>query len=274
MVSTIASYRMIAADMARSLERTAKEPQVAHETAYYQANIGKATTIEEFLGDYRLLSYALKAHGLADMAHATAFVRKLLTEGTADPDAFANKLSDSRYRDFAAAFDFARLGSDATRTAAAQSGTIEKYVRQTLEEQSGAGQIVADGFGQAAAGRDGMRLALYFQRKAPGITDAYQILADPPLLEEVRTSLGRSPLTSQANIDRQAETIASRIDFADFADADKLDAFIQRFAALWDAADPAAVNIAIPQVAIGQPVDLGLSADTLMTLQGLKRGNT
>ena len=33
---------------------------------YYQANIGKVTSIQDLLGNYRLLSYALQAYGLGD----------------------------------------------------------------------------------------------------------------------------------------------------------------------------------------------------------------
>ena len=264
MASTIAAYQMIASSMTRSLERTANQPQVARETAYYRANIGKVTSISDFLGNYRLLSYALKAYGLGDMAYATAFVRKLLTEGTTSSTAFANKLSDARYRDFVNAFNFAGLGSGATQTTAAQTDIVNKYIRQTLEEQAG-----SDLYG---ASQDGVRLALYFQRKAPGITNAFQILADPALLQVVQTSLGFSPLTSRANIDQQAKMITSRINFQDFQDPKKLDSFITRFAALWDYNNPSATNVSVPQIVIGQPAGMGLSADTLMTLQGLKIG--
>ncbi len=45
---------------------------------YYKENIGNVKTVDEFLDDYRLYSYAMKAHGLEDMTYAKAFMRKVL----------------------------------------------------------------------------------------------------------------------------------------------------------------------------------------------------
>ena len=73
MVSTIASYQLISQNLTRSLEQTAKKPDVSRETAYYQAHIGDVKSIDEFVNDYRLFSYAMKAYGLSDMVYAKAF---------------------------------------------------------------------------------------------------------------------------------------------------------------------------------------------------------
>ena len=47
----------------------------------------------------------------------------------------------------------------------------------------------------------GVRLALYFQRKASGITSAYSILADPALLKVAQVALGLPAATSAASIE-------------------------------------------------------------------------
>jgi hypothetical protein len=41
---------------------TTAAPDVKSATAYYETNIGKATSIQDFVGNYRLLSYALDAY--------------------------------------------------------------------------------------------------------------------------------------------------------------------------------------------------------------------
>ena len=76
MVSTYIDYNLLTRDMKTSLQRTAQQTLVARETEYYKANIGNVTSIDEFLGDYRLYAYAMKAHGLEDMTYAKAFMRK------------------------------------------------------------------------------------------------------------------------------------------------------------------------------------------------------
>ena len=54
MLSTYTSYNLITRDMLVSLDRTANETVTAREAAYYKENIGKVTTVDEFLDDYRL----------------------------------------------------------------------------------------------------------------------------------------------------------------------------------------------------------------------------
>jgi hypothetical protein len=259
MLSTIASYQSISNNIARSLSNTAKKPDVSRETAYYLANIGKVTTIDGFLNNYRLFSYAMKAYGLSDMTYAKAFMRKVLTEGTSSGSSFANQLSDPRYREFARAFDFATLGSKATQASAAQNGTTDKYIQQVMEEDAG-------------AQNDGVRLALYFARKASSITSPMQVLADPALVKVVQTALGLSPTVSMTDIDHQAAMLSKQINFADFQDPEKVKRFTQRFAAMWDAnqatSDPSSSNV--PQILIGQPAQAGIDSDILSKLQNLK----
>jgi len=110
--------------------------------------------------DYRLFSYAMKAYGLSDMTYAKAFLHKVLTEGISGSTTFV----DARYREFAAAFDFASLGEYATQTEAATSGTVGKYLRQTLEEDAG-------------QENEGVRLALQTILSSPDFL--FRIEADP-----------------------------------------------------------------------------------------------
>ena len=117
-------------------------------------------------------------------------------------------LADRRYRDFAETFNFARYGETATAFTRTQQGTADLYVRQTMEINAG-------------NENEGVRLALYFQRKAPELSSVYSILADRALLEVVQTALSIPPEASFQSIDRQAEEISKRIDLEDFKDPGK-----------------------------------------------------
>lgn len=113
MVSTFLSYDLVVRDMKASLDRTASDAQTAREASYYKENIGKVTSVEEFIDDYRLYSYAMKAHGLEDMIYAKAFMKKVLESDLTDENSYANKLSDDRYRNFATAYQFTPAMPDA-----------------------------------------------------------------------------------------------------------------------------------------------------------------
>jgi hypothetical protein len=86
----------------------------------------------------------------------------------------------------------------------------------------------------AGVQNEGVRLALYFARKASIIVSPFSILADKALLEVVRTALNLPAEMSQADIEVQAANITKRLDIADFKDPEKLEKFLTRFAAMYD----------------------------------------
>ena len=117
----------------------------------------------------------------------------------------------------------------------------------------------------------GVRLALYFQRKAPSITSALSILADRALLKVTQTALGLPVSMSQAEIETQEAMIEKRLDVKDFQDPAKLEKFLARFSALYDidnsgipAASPGAIILGAGSTSVGSNVGL------LATLQNIK----
>jgi hypothetical protein len=108
MVSTYLSYDLINRDMKASLTRVSQQGLVERQTEYYKENIGKVTSVDEFLDDYQLYNYSMEAFGLSEMAYARAFMKDVLESDLNDDNSFANKLSDERYREFAAAFNFTK----------------------------------------------------------------------------------------------------------------------------------------------------------------------
>ncbi|MBB3569815.1 DUF1217 domain-containing protein [Rhizobium sp. BK491] len=131
MISTYLGYVSATKDMTSTLAGIAKQATVKSDQQYYDAHIGKVKNVDEFLNDYKLYSYAMKAYGLEDMAYAKAFMKKVLTSDLSNASSFANKLTDSRYRQFAAAFNF----GGASKNQSAQSDS-QKTDTIGLYEQS------------------------------------------------------------------------------------------------------------------------------------------
>lgn len=258
MLNTYTNYQLITRDLAKSIDRVEAEPVTKRESEYFLENITKVKSVEEFLADDRLFKYAMKAHGLKDMDYAKAFMKKALKEGIDDSESFANKLSDRRYRDFVDTFNFARHGETATIFTKARQGTVDKYLRQTLEENAG-------------AQNEGVRLALYFARKGPDLTSFYEVLADPALGKVVRTALSLPESFASADIDKQVQLFESKLDIEDFSDPAKLDKFLTRFTSLWEVANPTSTAVTSASVLFSQPVEYGVSTSTLFAIQSMKR---
>jgi len=258
-MNTISGYRQIAANLQKSLASVAARPEIARETAYYLAHIRDVKSIDEFIKNDRLFNFAMKAFGLKDMAYGKAFMRKVLAEGIDGKSSFALQLADPRFREFAETFNFVRYGGTATTFTRAQQGTVDKYLRVELEDQ-------------AAVGDEGIRLALYFQRKAPEVGSIYGLMGDRALFKVVQTALDLPAASSKADIDKLAALIGSKIDIAKFKDEAALGKFLSRFAARWQAAESA--NASAPQIGLALPGLLSLPNATMLALQSLRKGKT
>src|SRR5690606_37299462 len=116
----------------------------------------------------------------------------------------------------------------------------------------------------------GVRLVLYFERKAPTITSAFSILADKALTKFAQVALGIPASASTQDIDKQAAAIERRLDLADLKDPEKLNELILRFTSMWELENPSQTS-PVPNVLIGQPLQATFSADLLASLQNLKR---
>ena len=372
MLNSYTSYMLIAKDLGKAIDRVENQPIVERETEYYLKNIVKVKTIDDFLKDDRLFKYAMKAHGLQDMAYAKAFMKKALQEGVAKSDSFANKLTDKRYAEFVKSFNFAELGANATTFNKTQKGAVDKYltaltiaggnpnsdatkaeVKYYLDNitkvksskdllantrlytfamkafgldasignkemmakvldggvrdpKSYANQMTDKRFAAFAstynfeaygadtttfndaqkpstekffrqtleedAGKDneGVRLALYFQRKAPGISNFYQVLADPALAKVVRTALGLPASFASADIDRQVKFFEQKMKITDLSDPKKLDTFLKRFTSLWEIENPTSTALQSAGVLFGKPNTYGVSTDLMFAMQKLR----
>ena len=116
--------------------------------------------------------------------------------------------------------------------AANVKGVVDAYLQQSLEADAGAQDT-------------GVRLALYFARKAPFLNSGYDILSDPALTQVVNSVIGlpaTSSATTSAALAQRATLISSKVDFKSFQDPDKIEAFARRFAAIWDAQNNTATD--------------------------------
>jgi hypothetical protein len=256
-LTATASFKIISQNLDRTLKTTAAEPDVKRASDYYLAHISDVKTVDDFLGNTRLFNYAMKAFGLEDMTYAKAFMRKVLTEGTDDPDAFANKLVDKRYKAFADVFNFKRYDAATTAFDAAQQGTVDKYNRQVMEEQAG-------------DQNQGVQLALYFQRVAPTVTSAYGLLADKALLKVAQVIAGLPESSGVLDIDKQAALLSKKINIDDLKDPAKLDKMLVRFTTLWEAQNQSTTPT--NALLVGNSTSFGISGDLLASLQNLRLG--
>ena len=232
------------------------------ESKYFSETIETIETVDQLLADPRLVAYITRAFGVEGEGLSAQVLKQILTSDIDDPKSFVNLRENTRFRAMAAAFNFQTDGTakrvvlGLAQDANAVRETQDLYIRQTMEQRAG---------DQNA----GVRLAMYFQRKASSITSAYSILADKALLEVVMTALGLPDAIAQSEVDTQAKLLASRLDFADFKDPAKVEKFISRFSALHDIKNPQQ-GASIPSLLLGDTGIIGFGDDLLASIQAVQ----
>lgn len=196
---------------------------VARETAYFAEKIGTINTAEELVSDRRLLAVALGAFGLGDDIANTFFIRKVLEEGTLDEEAFANKLGDKRYAEFAEAFGF-DLSPPNTALSDFAGDIISSYKTREFEVAVGEQDTT-------------LRLAMGFERELGALLDRtedddavwFGILASNSLRAVFEGAFGLPDAFAAIDIDRQAEVLKERANafFGVDSPSDLLDEEIQ-----------------------------------------------
>lgn len=242
-------------------ERDAARETAEEESSYYSENILGIRSAEELLADRRMVDVILVSNGFDPEEVTDEFLKEIFSSDLTDEKSFVNQQADGAWAEMLASFNFDiegnltrdTVGTIQQRGAALE--TINQYVRQTLEENEG-------------ASNEAVRLALYFERKISGITDAYEIIADDALAEVFRITFGYTEDFSNMDVDVQARIIEENLDLSEMQDPAKVERFLQRFTAMWDMQNGATD----PILNIFSSGYQGISADLLMSIASLRSG--
>ncbi len=191
MISTFTGFQIYGNNITQTLQRTADETAVKQAQDYYNANIGKVKTVDDLVNNFRLLSYATKAYGLGDMANAKALLKQVLTSDLTDSKSVANKLNDTRYTAFAAAFGFDTKGNLKTplQTSAQQSSTEALFLAKTSLGASAAAAATTS-----------------YEKAMASINSVSQLEKNPAAFGYVLIAYGIDPSTDAANLDKTLES--------------------------------------------------------------------
>ncbi|WEZ84198.1 DUF1217 domain-containing protein [Rhizobium sp. 32-5/1] len=233
------------------------------ESKYYSAEVEKLASLDDLLGNRRLVDFILVAAGIDPKEVETDYVRQMFESDLNDPDSLVNTQADTRYREIVASFNF-NLEGEIVRPESGQIqsrrgllDTNDLYLNQTLEETEGEDNA-------------GVRLALYFKRMASGISNAYDLLADSALLQVIQTTFNIPKEMSSADVDLQYDYINRVLDIEDLHDPEALEKLMARFTALYDIENN--VDVSAGELILSGGGGGGISADTLLSLTQLRAG--
>lgn len=193
MLSTYQNYLMLTRNPVQTLQRTASDPVVKRAQQYYTANIGKVKSVDDFLNNFQLFTYATTAYGLQDMAYAKAFMKKVLTSDLTDAKSFVNKLNDTRFKAFAQAFQFDTKGKIPDASKAQSSDQTTDML--TLFKSASTLDTISTTIESA-----------YMQTAVSSLKTVTDLTGNKRLLADVLTAYGIDPATSTDTITKALES--------------------------------------------------------------------
>lgn len=208
-----------------------KSPQIQRDTDYFKANIGKIDSAEDLVNDRRLLRVALGAFGLDGDIDSKFLIKKILSDGTFDPDALANKFSDKRYFEMSKAFGFGDFATPLSKDSAFGDKIVEAY--RTRQFEIAVGEKADD-----------LRMALNLERELSELSEGsksddskwFSVMGSPPLRQVFERAFGLPSSFAQLDLDRQLDVFRERSqklfgdsEVAQFADPEKREKLVQRY---------------------------------------------
>lgn len=215
------------ASTATPQQQAAVRAQATKDASEYQQAITGIDSVSDLLANRPMVDFILLAKGLDPRKVSTEFLKKIFSSDLNNPKSFANTENDPRFAEIVASFNFdskgnvARLPMMGPQKRDQFRETQTNYVEQSLEQQQG-------------DANPGVRLAIYFQRKAGGITSAYDILADKALSEVFRTTFDLPDSMAAMPIDQQAKFVDRFMKIKDLSDPAKVTKLLNRFSAMYD----------------------------------------
>ncbi|WP_029012275.1 DUF1217 domain-containing protein [Niveispirillum irakense] len=252
-------WQMLMSNYDRELAAVGARYDVKRTISTFEQKITSLGSVDALLKDRNTLNFILKAYDLEDKGVDTNYLRKVLESDPADANSFAAKAGDQE-KALALAFGPNNSGAKRRGSPAFINDIVKRYETQSFEVSAG-------------NANEALRLGLYFERKAGGITSWYQVLADKALAEVVRTAFALPAQAAQIDLDRQVTILSSRFDIKKLSDPAEVTKLLERFMMMYD------INGNNSNAAASNPVVQMLSGagrttiepSTLMALATLKR---
>ncbi|MDH2342275.1 DUF1217 domain-containing protein [Bradyrhizobium sp. SSUT77] len=252
------------ASTATPQQQAAVRAQATKDASAYQQAIAGIDSVSDLLANRPMVDFILLAKGLDPKKVSTEFLKKIFSSDLNDPKSFANTESDPRFAEIVATFNFdskgnvARLPMMGPQKRDQFRETQANYLQQSLEQQQG-------------DTNPGVRLALYFQRKAGEITSAYDILADKALSEVFRTTFDLPDSMAAMPIDQQAKFVDRFMKIKDLSDPAKVAKLLNRFSAMYDVRNSQSTGQGqSPLLDLFQGSSSGVSQSTFLAIAKLR----
>ncbi|SPF81209.1 DUF1217 domain-containing protein [Pseudoprimorskyibacter insulae] len=201
----LAGWYGLKSSLPRQMAAMSSSPEMQTDAAYLREKMPALSAASDVTDDYRLKKVVLGAFDMLEDIGSRFFVKKLIGDGIANPQALANRLQDARYKDLAGAMVLSSTLAGTDAGAAHLEGIVLKY--QELSFERAVGDQNAD-----------FRVAMGLERQLPELTSSansnnaawFRVMGTKSLRTAFETVLGLPSSFSQLDLDKQLEIFKSK----------------------------------------------------------------
>ncbi|RMH45729.1 MAG: DUF1217 domain-containing protein [Alphaproteobacteria bacterium] len=209
----------------RQIAQLRSEPQHERAEAAFRERIAAVTSPKDFIDDYEVYSFVMRAFDLEDQIFGKAMMRRILESDPNDPKSLVNKLVDPRFKAIHKAMGFGGAsGTTAARFSdpSWQDAIVDRYYRRMfINVETDENETVG--------------MVLEFREKVAGIRSWYDVLKDKELSSFFRTALSLPDEMATLDVDRQKRILEGKFDIAKLADPEEQTRLVRRFIAISEA---------------------------------------
>ncbi len=200
----LAGWKFLQTTLDKQVETFNKSPDLQLDLDYFNENAGDVETLDDLMGDRRLLTVALGAFGLGEEINKGAYVRKILEEGTESRTSFANRLGNTDYLAFAKNF---AVDSEGKMSISDDLKTLVSEAYQERRFEVEVGNI-----------DNSLRLSLNFKREiqayaGQGVSEKagwFRVLGSVPMRTVVEGAFNLPSEFSALDVDKQVEILTDK----------------------------------------------------------------
>ena len=253
------ALRLIDATRDRQLELLEADPANKRAEQAFRERMASITSPKEFVEDFEVYSFVMRAFDLEDQIFGKGLMRKALESDPVEPSSLLNRLTNTNIRELHLALGFTT--EDGAQTpdfsgAEFQEAIVARfYNRQFINTNTEQNNTVGT--------------VLEFREKVENLSSWFEVLRDRQLTNFFQVALGLPEQISGLDLDVQKKLFEEKFDLSDLSDPAERERLITRYVAISDALNPqgfsansTAVNLLQSANFGGQfvPITLNISA--------------
>lgn len=223
----------------RQMETLRGEARHKREADAFQERIASITTPEEFVQDYEVYSFVMKAFDLEDQIFGRGMIRKVLESDPSDEESLVNRLTNSSLGELHGALGFTTQDGPQVpdfSNLTWQQGIVDRYFETVFQNENNDQNATVG-------------TVLEFRSKFEDIDSWIDVLKDREMGQFFRTALGLPAQMATLEIEQQERIFESRYDITKLSDPEEVQSLITRYVAISDVLSP-------PQFATSTAVSL------------------